>query len=504
MALVADQDDRVAVLGELARLDVDLGHQRAGRVDRAQARAWRRSRERSGRRRGRRRRPSRPRAPRSPARRRSRRASRARCDDVLVVDDLLAHVDRRAVQVERVLDRLHGAIDARAVAARRREQDPLRGPSMVSREEDDTSAQGYPMPHGARVSRAMRPGHMDRLTSIDASFLTNESSDEPHARGRRADLRGAAARLRRLPRARRAAGCTWSRASARSSPSRRSRPAGPFWVDDPNFNLAYHVRHSALPVARLRGAAAEHRRPPLLAGARPLEAALGDLAGPGPGEEPLRADQQDPPRAGRRRLRGRHRDRPLRPEAGPRADRAGPRLGARARRPPRPSWPPQGVAELAAGPVQARPARRQRGAGTRCATARKVAEAGRGARRGRLELRQPGARACRSTSRSAPTAASPGRAPSLDDFKRIKDALGGTVNDVVLDRGQRRAAQLAARPRDPDRGAGAAGAGPGLDPRRGRARPARQPDRGDARAAARLRRGPGQAAGGRRARRWTS
>ena len=45
-------------------------------------------------------------------------------DHVLVVDDLLAHVDRRAVQVERVLDRLHGAIDARAVAARRREQDP--------------------------------------------------------------------------------------------------------------------------------------------------------------------------------------------------------------------------------------------------------------------------------------------------------------------------------------------------------------------------------------------
>ena len=48
-------------------------------------------------------------------------------DHVLVVDDLLAHVDRRAVQVERVLDGLHRTIDARAVAARGREQELLRG-----------------------------------------------------------------------------------------------------------------------------------------------------------------------------------------------------------------------------------------------------------------------------------------------------------------------------------------------------------------------------------------
>ena len=40
---------------------------------------------------------------------------------VLVVDDLLAHVDRRAVQLERALDRLDGAVDAGAVAARRGE-----------------------------------------------------------------------------------------------------------------------------------------------------------------------------------------------------------------------------------------------------------------------------------------------------------------------------------------------------------------------------------------------
>src|SRR5207247_2249505 len=48
-------------------------------------------------------------------------------DDVLVVDDLLAHVHRRAVELERALDRLHGPVDAGAVAARRGEQELLGG-----------------------------------------------------------------------------------------------------------------------------------------------------------------------------------------------------------------------------------------------------------------------------------------------------------------------------------------------------------------------------------------
>ena len=47
-------------------------------------------------------------------------------DHVLVVDDLLAHVDGRAVQLERALDGLHGAVDAGAVAARRGEEQLLR------------------------------------------------------------------------------------------------------------------------------------------------------------------------------------------------------------------------------------------------------------------------------------------------------------------------------------------------------------------------------------------
>ena len=91
----------------------------------------------------------------------------------------------------------------------------------------------------------------------------------------------------------------------------------------------------------------------------------------------------------------------------------------------------------------------------------------------------------------------------LADFKKIKDALGGTVNDVVLT-----VVSGALRSWLRSRGVQTEG----LELRalvpvsirsRGRARPARQPDRGDARAAAGLRRGPGEAAGRGDSRRWT-
>ena len=45
--------------------------------------------------------------------------------DVRVVDDLLANVDGRPVQVEQLLDRVDGALDPGAIAARRRQEDPL-------------------------------------------------------------------------------------------------------------------------------------------------------------------------------------------------------------------------------------------------------------------------------------------------------------------------------------------------------------------------------------------
>ncbi len=46
-------------------------------------------------------------------------------DDVDVVHDLLAHIDRRTEPLERLLHRDHRAVDTGAVAARRRQQHPL-------------------------------------------------------------------------------------------------------------------------------------------------------------------------------------------------------------------------------------------------------------------------------------------------------------------------------------------------------------------------------------------
>jgi len=87
---------------------------------------------------------------------------------------------------------------------------------------------------------------MDRLSSIDASFLTNESSSahmhvgailifEGPPPGYEDFLAHVDSRLHLVPR---------FRQKLAFPPVETGRP---FWVDDPNFNLAYHVRHSALP-----------------------------------------------------------------------------------------------------------------------------------------------------------------------------------------------------------------------------------------------------------------
>ena len=125
MAVVADQHDRVPLRGELLRLDVDLGDERAGGVDRIQP-----SRRGAGvNARG-----------HAVGREHHRRAGwdlslrlnehgsalAELLHDVLVVDDLLAHVDRRAMKLQRALDRLHGPIHARAIAPRRGQQQLLR------------------------------------------------------------------------------------------------------------------------------------------------------------------------------------------------------------------------------------------------------------------------------------------------------------------------------------------------------------------------------------------
>jgi diacylglycerol O-acyltransferase / wax synthase len=89
-------------------------------------------------------------------------------------------------------------------------------------------------------------GHKDRLTAIDASFLHQEKQAShmhvgalvifegppPDLDDFRAHLQS---RLRLVPRYRQKLAFP------------RFEMGRPFWVDDPSFNLDYHVRHSALP-----------------------------------------------------------------------------------------------------------------------------------------------------------------------------------------------------------------------------------------------------------------
>jgi diacylglycerol O-acyltransferase / wax synthase len=93
---------------------------------------------------------------------------------------------------------------------------------------------------------ATQGSHLDRLTAVDASFLTNESSNSHMHVGailifegpppRYVDLvehvRG---RLSQVPR---------FRQRLVEPPLEAGRP---LWADDINFNLTYHIRHTALP-----------------------------------------------------------------------------------------------------------------------------------------------------------------------------------------------------------------------------------------------------------------
>src|SRR4029453_16322364 len=108
-------------------------------------------------------------------------------DDVDVVHDLLAHVDRCAVVLERLLDRDHGPVDAGAVSARRREQHPL-----VSRDRDilepaaharppghaEAGPRGIPRPrHGVHPTRATPGG---RVTRNGRDSMTDAPATREH------------------------------------------------------------------------------------------------------------------------------------------------------------------------------------------------------------------------------------------------------------------------------------------------------------------------------------
>jgi diacylglycerol O-acyltransferase / wax synthase len=88
--------------------------------------------------------------------------------------------------------------------------------------------------------------HLDRLSSIDASFLTNETSSSHMHVGAILIFEGpppsyedlvehVRSRLPLVPR---------FRQKLAVPPLEAGRP---LWVDDPSFNLSYHVRHTALP-----------------------------------------------------------------------------------------------------------------------------------------------------------------------------------------------------------------------------------------------------------------
>ena len=123
----------------------------------------------------------------------------------------------------------------------------------------------------------MAQAHGDRLTAVDASFLAQE--------GANAHMHVGAVLIFEGPPPDYDDFCNQIRSRLHLVPRYRQKLAfppletgRPLWVDDPNFNLEYHVRHTALPSPGLRGAAARARRARALPAAGPLQAAVGDVA----------------------------------------------------------------------------------------------------------------------------------------------------------------------------------------------------------------------------------
>jgi diacylglycerol O-acyltransferase / wax synthase len=269
---------------------------------------------------------------------------------------------------------------------------------------------------------------MDRLTSIDASFLTNETSDAHMHVGAILIFEGpppvyddflghVESRLHLVPR---------FRQKLAFPPIETGRP---FWIDDPNFNLAYHVRHSALPApgseeqlrniaGRLYSQGLDRSKPlwelwliqglernrfalvtkthhALVDGVAGVDIAtvLFDLE---PVPEPI------------------ERDRDWVPQPSPSAAE----LAAR------------GIAEVSEAPFKL--ARRAiRAASRPMHTTRRIVETGEALGEVAWNFTNPAPDVPLNTEIGSHRRFAWARA-ELGDFKRIKDALGGTVNDVVL------------------------------------------------------------------------
>ena len=92
------------------------------------------------------------------------------------------------------------------------------------------------------------PGHGRRQTHSTRRVVPPPGGRViAHARGGGDDLRGRASRPTRSCSSTSRGGSRSCRASARSCASSRYGQGRPVWVDDPHFNLEYHVRTTALP-----------------------------------------------------------------------------------------------------------------------------------------------------------------------------------------------------------------------------------------------------------------
>ena len=166
----------------------------------------------------------------------------------------------------------------------------------------------------------MAQDHLDRLTAVDASFLHQEGPASHMHVGALTIFEGPAPpfedfldslreRLHLVPR---------YRQHLSVPPLETGRP---LWVDDPSFNLEYHVRQTALPSPgseeQLR-ALAGRIFSQQLDRSRPLWElwVVENLESAGSDATALRAHLQDPPRADRRHLGRRPRAGDVRPDAG--------------------------------------------------------------------------------------------------------------------------------------------------------------------------------------------
>ena len=342
------------------------------------------------------------------------------------------------------------------------------------------------------IARVANP---DRLTALDTSFLHLETRRRAHARRVGDDLRGRAARPTRSSSSASRAGCTSCPATASGSRACRSARAGP---SGSTTRTSTPATTSATPRCPRPGSDARAR------------SAGRARSSPSAWTAPSRCGRSGSSRAssGDRfaliakthhalvdgvSRRGHH----DRCSSTPRPTRCPPRApdaaGSRGPSPPAPSCSPRRCSSARRCParssrgVRALHARAAPGASRRSASglAGVGAMAWAGARRPRRARR-------RSTSRSARTAATRGSTPSSATFKAIKDALGGTLNDVVL-----AAVALALGRYLRDRGEATEGLVlkamvPVSVRADDRARRAGQPGRRDVGAAAGRRRGPGE------------